>query len=104
MSENATLGSLDVDFVLTHNGVVIADPAAEAHGFPSRVGQPAPPVARTDCEPLPEGDADVDEAEAAEAAEAPTTDAAPRRTAREVVAALAARRARRQVGPDRRSL
>ena len=87
-----------VDFVVTQNGIIVEDFAASEDGSSSRVGQAAPPMTRV----TPDDDIDVD---------APTTsDAAallpPVRTARDVVAALAARGsisryAKRQVGADR---
>ena len=80
----------NVGFIVVQNGIIVDDFEAEIGGFPSRLGQPAPPLAKNDCEPLPEGDAAIDEDEAEEAA---TTDAAP--TARAIVAGIAGRRKKR---------
>ena len=81
-----------VDFVVTQNGTIVEDFAAGEGGRPSRVGQAAPPMTRV----TQDDDVDADDT--------PTSDAAallpPPRTARDVVAGLAAR-FRRQVGADR---
>ena len=67
-------------FVIVRDGVIVEDFDAEVGGFPSRVGQPAPPLAPSHIKSLSDED------------EATTTDEAPVLTARDRVSQLAARR------------
>jgi hypothetical protein len=85
-----------IGMVLVKDGIIIDDFDADTPGYTSCVGQAAPPPVKDDAEPLP-GEDDTG---------APTSDAAALlppghpRTARDVVAGLAAR-FKRQVGADR---